>query len=188
MSSQLVMAAQSAVAELLGKRAKFDQKRIDCENMAAAKRVQLTDLEAQHKAAERDFICGKATIKQVQDLRKEVEKTITELAECERLTSLAAEAIEEIDTQILQAEQAKAAAQREFCTELRNQAIAKIKADKPLRQNLMAAMVANAGTGGEFTFRAATFFVTFVHQLLPEINEAEVRAELEKFNKSNELD
>lgn len=188
MSNQLVMAtAKSAHAELLTRRAKFDQKRIDCESMATEKRIQLADLEAQHKAAEREFICGKATIKQVQDLRKEVEKTITELAECERLAGLAAEAIQEIDTQIQRAEQAIAATVREFCTEQRNQAITRIKTDKTLRQNLIAAMVANAGTGGEFTFRAATFFVTFVHQLLPEISESEVREAVEKFRRDNEL-
>jgi hypothetical protein len=188
MSNQAVTAALSAAAELQVKSTKFQEKKQSCDSMTAETRAKLANLEHAHTLLERRYICDEATMQQVQASRAEIESERTKLAEAERLASLAAEAIREIDQQILQAELATAAAQREFCAEQRNQAIAKIKTDTTLRKNLIAAMVANAGSGAPYSFQAAAFATQFIHQLLPQISEAEVREELEKFKKSNGLD
>ncbi|MER0216061.1 MAG: hypothetical protein DU481_07670 [Nitrosomonas sp.] len=187
MSNLTMTAAKAAHAELLTRRGKFDQKKRDCESLVASITSKLSGLEQAHSILEKRYLSDEANLAQVTASRNEIEAKRLELSEAERLASLAAEAIREIDQQILQAELATAAAQREFCAEQRNASIAKIKADKTLRQNLLAAMVANTGAGGQFTYQAATFFSTFIHQLLPEISETEAREAVEKFRLDNGL-
>jgi len=188
MSNQAVTAALSAEAKLQAKCAKFQEKERSCDNITAETRAKIANLEHAHTLLERRYICDEATMQQVQASRAEIESERAKLAEAERLKTLAQDAVREIDQQILQAEQATAAARREFCAEQRNQAIAKIKTDTTLRKNLIAAMVANAGSGAPYSFQAAAFATQFIHQLLPQISEAEVRAELDRFKKSNELE
>lgn len=187
MSDLTIKAARSSHAELLARRAKLDQKKRDCESLAAGINSKLSGLEAAHSILEKRYLTDEVDLTQVTSSRNEIGTKRAELAEAERLASLAADAIQEIDAQIQQAEQEISAAQREFCTEQRNQALAKIKADASLRKNLIAAMVANANTGLNYTFSPPAFFSQFVNQLIPEIQESEIRTELDKFNKSNDL-
>ncbi|QOJ19711.1 MAG: hypothetical protein HRU77_02760 [Gammaproteobacteria bacterium] len=187
MSNQAVTAALSAEAELQAKCAKFQEKKRSCDNITAETRAKLANLEHAHTLLERRYICDEATMQQVQASRAEIESERAKLAEAERLKTLAQDAVREIDQQILQAEQATAAARREFCAEQRNQAIAKIKTDTTLRKNLIAAMAAHTGAGGTYTFSASVFATQFVAQILPEISEAEVREAVEKFKRDNGL-
>ncbi|SDX18308.1 hypothetical protein [Nitrosomonas oligotropha] len=180
--------ARSAHAELLTRRSKFQDKKQSCDSMTAEIHAKLANLEHAHILLERRYICDEANMQQVQASRAEIESERAKLAEAERLKTLAQDAVREIDQQILQAELATAAAQREFCAEQRNAAIAKIKDDTTLRKNLIAAMVANAGSGAPYSFQAAAFAGQFIHQLLPQISEAEVRAELDRFKSSNKLE
>ena len=188
MSNQAMIAARSAHAELFTRRGKFDHKKRDCESLVASITSKLSGLEQAHSILEKRYLSDEANLAQVTASRNEIETKRVELSESERLASLAAEAIREIDQQILQAELATAAARREFCAEQRNAAIAKIKDDATLRKNLIAAMVANAGSGAPYSFQAAAFAGQFIHQLLPQISEAEVRAELDRFKSSNKLE
>ena len=187
MSTTDLKSTRAAHPELLTRRAKFDQKKRDCESMAANISTKLSGLEQAHSILEKRYLTDEVSLAQVTASRQELDAKRAELVEAERLAGLAAEAIQETDMQIQHALQAIAAAQREFCTEQRNAAIAKIKTDTTLKKNLIAAMVANAGTGGQFTFRAATFAAQFINQLLPEISEDEVREAIDKFQKDNEL-
>jgi hypothetical protein len=182
-----VVSALSAAAELQAKRAKFQEKKQSCESMAAEISTQLTGMELAHSILEKRYLTDEANLAQVAASRQEIDTKRAELAEAERLAGLAAEAILEIDQEIKQAEQSIAAAQREYCAEQRNAAIAKIRADAALRKNLIAAMVANAGTGAQYTFNAQIFVQQYLAAIVPEIADAEVRSELDKFIKSNEL-
>jgi len=179
--------ARSAHAELLTRRAKLDQKKCDCESMASNSAAKLAGLEQAHSILEKRYLTDEASLSQVSASRQELDICRAELTEAKRLAGLAAEAIQEIDAQIQQTKQAMAAAAREFCTEQRSAAIARIKADATLKKNLIAAMAANVGTGGQFTFQTATFAAQFIRQLLPEISKDEVREAAEKFQKDNDL-
>lgn len=152
------------------------------------------ELHGQHVEAgttlnnlERLHILDQATAAEVETAQRRVDDLAAKLAATERRNKLIKEELQKIDAEILKTKQEIAAAQRQLCAELRNEAIAKIKTDKTLRQNLVAAMVANVGTGGSYTFSATVFVTQFVHQLLPQISEAEVREAAEKFKRDNGL-
>ncbi|PTQ68634.1 hypothetical protein C8R26_13721, partial [Nitrosomonas oligotropha] len=113
MSNKAMIADRSAHAELLTRRAKFDQKKRDCESLVASITSKLPGLEQAHSILEKSYLADEANLAQVTASRNEIEAKRAELSEAERLASLAAEAIREIDQQIQQAEQAIAAARRE---------------------------------------------------------------------------
>jgi hypothetical protein len=189
MSNQAIIAAQSAVAELLTRRGKFQDKEQSCGNLVTSIATKLSGLEQAHSILEKRYLTDEATITQVTASRNEIEAERAKFAEAERLAGLAAEAIQEIDTQILQAEQAIAAARREFCVKRSNDLLNEIKTDAKLRARIIEAMAARAASGsGGYTFSVAYFAQHHFSAIFPEISEAEVRAAVDQFTKSNELD
>lgn len=156
-------------------------------NTIESQELLIDKLQQAHDLKERQFIDGTATLEQLQYSQQEIDSESKILLNLERLAESTKKAIKELEEKRTALNKQLVIAQRQFCTEQRNQAIAKIKTDKALRQNLLAAMVANVGTGGEYTFSPPVFVEKFINQILPQISEAEVRAELEKFKKSNDL-
>lgn len=187
MSNHTQISPKAAHAELQTRRAKCQEKEQSYKSIATEIGAQLPGMELAHSILEKRYLTDEVSLPQVTASKNEIEVKRAELAEAERLANLATEATLEIDAQIQQAAKSIAAAQREFCAARRNESISKIKSDAALRKNLIAAMVANVGTGGIYTFNVATFAAQFINQLLPEIPESEVRVELEKFKKTNGL-
>ncbi|SDX03887.1 hypothetical protein [Nitrosomonas oligotropha] len=176
-------------AELLTRRAKFDQKKRDCESLVASITSKLSGLEQAHSILEKRYLADEANLAQVTASRNEIEAKRVELSEAERLASLAAEAIREIDQQILQAELATTAARREFCVKRSNDLLNEIKTDAKLRARIIEAMAARAASGsGGYTFSVAYFAQHHFSAIFPEISETEVRAAVDQFTKSNDLD
>lgn len=157
-------------------------------NTIESQQLLIDKLQQAHDLKERQFIDGTVTLEQLQYSQQEIDSESKILLNLERLAESTKKAIKELEEKRTTLNKQLVIAQRQFCTELRNQAIAKIKADRALRQNLIAAIVADVGAGGEYTLTAAVFVRKFLDRILPEINEDEVRGELEKFKKSNELD
>ena len=183
--NQSMTATKAVYVELLTRRSKFQDKKQSCGSLVASITSKLSGLEQAHSILEKRYLTDEATMQQVQASRTEIESERAKLSEAERLTGLAAEAIREIDQQALQE---IAIAQRQFCAEQRNATIAKIREDADFRKNLIAAMVAHAGAGGSYTFSPPVFVEQFIHQLLPQISEAEVREAIDKFKKSNDIE
>lgn len=189
MSNQAMIAARSAHAELFTRRGKFDQKKRDCKSLVASISSKLSGLEQAHSILEKRYLADEATMQQVQASRAEIESERGKLTEAERLASLAAEAIREIDQQIQQAEQAIAAARREFCVKRSNDLLNEIKTDGKLRARIIEALASRAASGSSgYTFSVEYFVQHHFSAIFPEISEAEARVATEKFTKENGLE
>ena len=189
MSNQAMIAARSAHAELFTRRGKFDHKKRDCESLVASITSKLSGLEQAHSILEKRYLSDEANLAQVTASRNEIEAKRAELLEADRLASLATEAIREIDQQIQQAEQAIAAARREFCVKRSNDLLNEIKTDGKLRARIIEAMASRAASGSSgYTFSVAYFVQHHFSAIFPEISEGEARVATEKFTKENGLE
>ena len=189
MSAINLKSTRAAHAELLARRAKFYQKKRDCESLAANIASKLSGLEQAHSILEKRYLTDEVSLAQVTASRQELDAKRAELVEAERLAGLAAEAIIEIDQKINAATQSVRIARRDFCFQIRDSKLAEVKADKRLSEAILQAMAASAATGMEqYTNNATSFVQQFILQILPEINEQEVIAATEKFIKENGLD
>ena len=189
MSADDLKSTRAAHAELLTRRSKFDQKKRDCENMAANIGAKLSGLEKAHLILEKRYLADEVNLSQVSASRQELDTCRAELAEAERLAGLAAEAILEIDQQINAAAQAFRNAKMSFCFQVRDEKLAKIKGNQELRELLRVAISAHASNGFMmYTYDPRKFVEQFITQILPEISEGEARAATEKFTKENDLE
>lgn len=181
--------ARAQHAELLTRRAKFDQKRHDCESMAANISIKLSGLEQAHSILEKRHLTDEVSLAQVSASRQECDLNRAEMAAANHLADVAAEAILEIDQQIERSMQSIAAAQSELCVHIRNSALKEIQSDPKLKSKIITAMAAHATSGvGEYTFNAQLFAKNFLSSMIPAVEETEVREAVIKFSKDNSLD
>ena len=189
MSAIDLKSTRAAHAELLARRSKYDQKRRDCENLAANISTKLSGLEKAHLVLEKRYLSDEADLLQVTASRHELDKCRTELAEAERLAGLASEAIIEIDQQINAAAQNLQIARRDFCAQTCNEKLQKIKESKQFRDFLLEAMAAFAANGSyHWTLNVHRFVEQNLTRILPEISEDQAREAVEKFKKENSLE
>ncbi|MBX9916792.1 MAG: hypothetical protein E6Q59_01365 [Nitrosomonas sp.] len=189
MNATDLKSARAARAELLTKRGKFDQKKRDCKNLAANISAKLSGLEKAHLVLEKQYLSDEADLSQVSASRQELDAKRAELVEAERLSGLASEAILEIDQQINVAAQNFRNAKIDFCFQVRDEKLAKIKGNQELRELLLAAISAHASNGFMmYTYDPRKFVELFITQILPEISEDQAREAVEKFKKENSLE
>ncbi len=144
--------------------------------------------QAEFSECERRHILDSATDSELEATQSKADNIRQRLQASTRRMELIREALNDHNLKISASLQNLRIVRRDFCINVRDSKLHEIQNDKRLRTALIIAMSAQASTGMEsYTNDAKQFVQQFLARILPEISEAEVRAETEKFKTDNEL-
>lgn len=167
----------------------FSAKLVSTEADQNSQHQELESAIANRDAIEKLYIQDRASEAEVDTANQLCDTLKKKLAATNRRVELIKAARNELVPKIAAAAQNLKIARRDFCVQVSNEKIEKIKQNKQLRELLLEAMSAFAANGQyHFTFTARRFVEERLAQILPEITESEVRAAAEDFKVRNSLE
>ena len=151
---EALTSAKSRHAELLAQRSRIEQMEEKNRTEADSLRAQFNDAEAAHRNCERQCIRGLASAAELTTAKALMDGLREKLAEAERMTGLAQDALSEIQAETSGAQNQVAAAFAAYCNGVRADISQALNSDKKTRALLLEAYAAmvTAGTGYNSTW------------------------------------
>lgn len=164
-------------------------KLVSAENEQKTQRQEFDSATANRDVIEKRHILDQASEAEVTAAQQLCDTLGAKLAATNRRIELIRAARNELVPKIATAAQNLKIARRDYCVEISNEKLQKIKESKQFRDFLLEAMAAFAANGQyHHTYGVHRFVEQNLTKILPGISEDEVRIAVEKFKKENGLE
>ncbi|AEJ00154.1 hypothetical protein Nit79A3_0248 [Nitrosomonas sp. Is79A3] len=181
--------AKNDLVNLQQKDDAFSTKLVSAEREQISQRQELDGATANRDAIEKRHIMDQASEAEVTAAQKLCDTLEAKLATTNRRVELINAARNELAPKIAAAAGNLRIARRDYCVEISNESLQKIRENKQFRDLLLASMAAFAANGQyHHTFSVHRFVEQNLTQILPGISEDEVRIATEKFTKESDLE